>query len=193
MERTSESHPPAAVRRTRSDYPPNVVKNRWQEFDKKAPGVTKKTKVSMATCFKVVTSIDCHNQVEGHGGGKHPHNDHVIARIARYKVGGSTSPSATKSSTTLTNSRMSFQTIDPHLLRTTSALRANEQPWADLAPFFDSKGYEFRSRYRTFWTPSWINSGRSPLECEDFHVLPVRLPSLPPRLSLYLSIPLARR
>ncbi|KAF8165766.1 kinase-like domain-containing protein [Crassisporium funariophilum] len=49
-----------------------------------------------------------------------------------------------------------------------------EKFWVDRHQFFLDRGYQFRSRYRPGWTPSWQTSNRDKASCEDdltrFHV-----------------------
>ncbi|EEB90034.1 hypothetical protein MPER_11813, partial [Moniliophthora perniciosa FA553] len=39
--------------------------------------------------------------------------------------------------------------------------------WRDHQPWLEKHGYMLRPRYHFEWTPSWINSKRPRLECED--------------------------
>ena len=48
-----------------------------------------------------------------------------------------------------------------------------EEKWAKLEGFFKARGYNFRSRFRNGWTPSWYTTGKSPLVSEDGDVLRV--------------------
>ena len=39
--------------------------------------------------------------------------------------------------------------------------------WRDHYRFLEEKGYKLRSRYSPDWTPSWLNTRRHRLDCED--------------------------
>ena len=54
-----------------------------------------------------------------------------------------------------------------------STLRNNEMKWRDRHEMLDKEGYVLRPRLRPGWTPSWLQSGKNPLECEDGEPLPV--------------------
>ena len=54
-----------------------------------------------------------------------------------------------------------------------SVLRNNEKRWRDRHEMLDKEGYVLRPRLRPGWTPSWLESGKNPLECEDGEPLPV--------------------
>ena len=54
-----------------------------------------------------------------------------------------------------------------------STLRNNEMKWRDRHEMLDKEGYVLRPRLQPGWTPSWLQSGKSPLECEDGEPLPV--------------------
>jgi len=56
-----------------------------------------------------------------------------------------------------------------------SSLRNNEKKWRDRHEMLDKEGYTLRPRLRPGWTPSWLQSGKSPLECEDGEPLPVSI------------------
>ena len=58
-----------------------------------------------------------------------------------------------------------------------SALGNIEQKWRDRHEMLEKEGYMLRPRLRPGWTPSWSQSGKSPLECEDAEPLPVDVPS----------------
>ena len=53
-------------------------------------------------------------------------------------------------------------------------LRNNEKKWGDRYEMLEKEGYTLRPRLRPGWTPSWLQSGKSPLDCEDGEPLPVR-------------------
>ena len=55
-----------------------------------------------------------------------------------------------------------------------SKLRNNEMKWRDRHEMLDKEGYILRPRLRPGWTPSWLQSGENPLDCEDGNPLPVR-------------------
>ena len=55
-----------------------------------------------------------------------------------------------------------------------STLRNNEKKWRDRHEMLEKEGYVLRPRLRPGWTPSWLQSGKSPFDCEDGEVLPVR-------------------
>ncbi|KZV68696.1 hypothetical protein PENSPDRAFT_609714 [Peniophora sp. CONT] len=50
----------------------------------------------------------------------------------------------------------------------------SEARWRDKQHFLQSKGYMLRPRLRPNWTPSWLRSGKHPIECEDGISLPAR-------------------
>lgn len=54
-----------------------------------------------------------------------------------------------------------------------SRLSNAERKWRDRTEMLEREGYLLRPRLRPGWTPSWIESGKHPLQCEDGHRLPV--------------------
>ena len=58
-----------------------------------------------------------------------------------------------------------------------STLRNNEKKWRDRHEMLEKEGYILRPRLRPGWTPSWLQSGESPLDCEDGELLPVEVSS----------------
>ncbi|KAG2141275.1 hypothetical protein DEU56DRAFT_796028 [Suillus clintonianus] len=46
-------------------------------------------------------------------------------------------------------------------------LREFETWWRDLHNFLEEKGYKLRSRYTPDWVPSWTNTNKIPINCED--------------------------
>ena len=56
-----------------------------------------------------------------------------------------------------------------------SQLRNNEQKWRDRYEMLEKEGYILRPRLRPGWTPSWLQSGKSSLDCEDGEALPVEV------------------
>ena len=54
-----------------------------------------------------------------------------------------------------------------------SRLTNAEIKWRDRAEMLEKEGYVLRPRLRPGWTPSWLESGRNPLGCEDGELLPV--------------------
>ena len=70
------------------------------------------------------------------------------------------------------------ETILQELSGLLSKLRNNEKKWRDRYDMLEKEGYTLRPRLRPGWTPSWLQLGKSPLECEDGEPLPVEvLPS----------------
>ena len=65
-----------------------------------------------------------------------------------------------------------------------STLRNNEMKWRDRHDMLDKEGYVLRPRLRPGWTPSWLQSGKSPLECEDGEPLPVDISPIPVIIAL---------
>jgi len=57
-----------------------------------------------------------------------------------------------------------------------SVLRNNEKKWRDRHEMLEKEGYVLRPRLQPGWTPSWLQSGKNPLECEDGEPLPVEVP-----------------
>ena len=57
-----------------------------------------------------------------------------------------------------------------------SKLRNSEKKWRDRYEMLEQEGYILRPRLRPGWTPSWLQSGESPLDCEDGEPLPVGVP-----------------
>lgn len=54
-----------------------------------------------------------------------------------------------------------------------SRLSNTETKWKNRAEMLENEGYTLRPRLRPGWTPSWLASGKHPLECEDGQRLPV--------------------
>ena len=54
-----------------------------------------------------------------------------------------------------------------------SELTNTEKKWRDRAEMLEKEGYVLRPRLRPGWTPSWLESGRHPMSCEDGESLPV--------------------
>lgn len=54
-----------------------------------------------------------------------------------------------------------------------SRLSNAEQKWKNRGEMLEQEGYILRPRLRPDWTPSWLESGKHPLECEDGERLPV--------------------
>jgi len=54
-----------------------------------------------------------------------------------------------------------------------SRLSNAERKWEKRAEMLEKEGYILRPRLRPGWTPSWLESGEHPLECEDGERLPV--------------------
>jgi len=50
---------------------------------------------------------------------------------------------------------------------TSGALYEYEVRWRDHYNFLKEKGYTLRSRYSPDWVPSWTNSNKVPINCED--------------------------
>lgn len=48
-----------------------------------------------------------------------------------------------------------------------SHLTENEIWWRDHYNFLSEKGYKLRSRYSPNWVPSWTNTNKAPISCED--------------------------
>ncbi|KAG2068687.1 hypothetical protein BDR04DRAFT_1135922 [Suillus decipiens] len=48
-----------------------------------------------------------------------------------------------------------------------SHLQKYETRWRDLHDFLKNKGYKLRSRYSPDWVPSWTNTNKVPIKCED--------------------------
>ena len=48
-----------------------------------------------------------------------------------------------------------------------SKLKINERKWRDHHETLEKEGYVLRPRLRPGWTPSWLQSGKNPLDCED--------------------------
>ncbi|KAG6876587.1 hypothetical protein C0993_002013 [Termitomyces sp. T159_Od127] len=44
--------------------------------------------------------------------------------------------------------------------------------WRDHYSFLKQHGYTLRKRYDPAWVPSWLNTSKSPRECEDGHRIP---------------------
>ncbi|KAF9782666.1 hypothetical protein BJ322DRAFT_1142979 [Thelephora terrestris] len=55
-----------------------------------------------------------------------------------------------------------------------SRLRNNEMKWRDRHGMLKREGYILRPRLRPGWKPSWLRSGKNPLDCEDGEPLPLR-------------------
>ncbi|KAG2083989.1 hypothetical protein BD769DRAFT_601653 [Suillus cothurnatus] len=56
-----------------------------------------------------------------------------------------------------------------------SHLQRYETRWRDLHDFLKEKGYKLRSRYSPDWVPSWTNTNKAPIKCEDGVRSPVAL------------------
>ena len=54
-----------------------------------------------------------------------------------------------------------------------SKLESNEEKWRGRYEMLEKEGYILRPRLRPGWTPSWLQSGTNPLDCEDGQLLPV--------------------
>ena len=54
-----------------------------------------------------------------------------------------------------------------------SGLSNAETKWRDRSEMLDKEGYILRPRLRPGWTPSWLESGKPPMACEDGERLPV--------------------
>lgn len=52
-------------------------------------------------------------------------------------------------------------------------LAPDEAEWSELEELFKAHGYNFRPRLRKGWTPSWLTTGKSPLQSEDGEMLRV--------------------
>ena len=52
----------------------------------------------------------------------------------------------------------------------------DEEWWSAREHIFNARGYNFRSRLRKGWTPSWHTTGKSPLLSEDGYGLTVLRP-----------------
>ena len=52
-------------------------------------------------------------------------------------------------------------------------LQSWEVQWRDRQRFLETKGYLLRPRLRPGWTPSWVTTGKTPLQSEDGHFIPV--------------------
>jgi hypothetical protein len=48
-----------------------------------------------------------------------------------------------------------------------SHLTENEIWWRDHYNFLSEKGYKLRNRYSPDWVPSWTNTNKVPINCED--------------------------
>ena len=56
---------------------------------------------------------------------------------------------------------------------TNSRLNPSEQFWAGLQPWFETRGYKLRPRYRPGWVASWLKNpvdNLDPFDCEDWIV-----------------------
>ena len=65
---------------------------------------------------------------------------------------------------------------DVHLLF--AELTPDEELWSTREELLNSHGYKLRPRLRSGWTPSWVTTGKSPLDSEDGEALVVRTVSL---------------
>jgi len=54
-----------------------------------------------------------------------------------------------------------------------SRLSNTERKWMNRAEMLEQEGYILRPRLRPDWTPSWLESGKHPMACEDGERLPV--------------------
>jgi hypothetical protein len=50
---------------------------------------------------------------------------------------------------------------------------SDEERWSSCEELFKAHGYNLRPRLRKGWTPSWLTTGKSPLDSEDGEVLRV--------------------
>lgn len=82
-----------------------------------------------------------------------------------------------------TDSSEDEETILQEISDLLSKLRNNEMKWRDRHAMLEKEGYILRPRLRPGWTPSWLQSGKSPLKCEDGEPLPVESLVLFPRSS----------
>ena len=48
-----------------------------------------------------------------------------------------------------------------------------EEAWSNREELFKAHGYHFRPRLRKGWTPSWLNTDKTPMGSEDGHLLRV--------------------
>ena len=46
-------------------------------------------------------------------------------------------------------------------------LMPHEVFWRDHQPWLEQKGYMLRPRFHPDWRPSWLNTKKDPLSCED--------------------------
>ena len=69
--------------------------------------------------------------------------------------------------------RHSQEATPEEIAQVCAALSPEEEKWRDRHPMLKDEGYELRPRLRPGWKPSWIESGESPLKCEDGVILPV--------------------
>lgn len=54
------------------------------------------------------------------------------------------------------------------------ALFPDETVWRDKQKMLQERGYLLRPRFRPGWVPSWLNTNKRPLLCEDSLYNPVR-------------------
>ena len=54
------------------------------------------------------------------------------------------------------------------------ALFPDETVWRDKQKMLEERGYLLRPRFRPGWVPSWLNTNKRPLLCEDSLYNPVR-------------------
>ena len=61
------------------------------------------------------------------------------------------------------------------LIKRMENLSEDELWWTERYEFLESRGYRLRPRFRPGWVPSWLNTGRDPLDFEDsrFHLVRV--------------------
>ena len=62
-----------------------------------------------------------------------------------------------------------------HWKRTPGGLLATEFFWREHQAWLANRGYILRPRYREDWQPSWHNSQKHSLDCEDGKRVVVRL------------------
>lgn len=66
-------------------------------------------------------------------------------------------------------------------------LTQDEKIWSSREGLLNSHGYKLRPRLRRGWTPSWITTGKSPLDSEDGEELVVSTVSSYVDISLTIS------
>lgn len=63
-------------------------------------------------------------------------------------------------------------------------LRDSEVAWRDRQNMLEQHGYLLRPRFRPGWIPSWVNTSKRPLLCEDALYNPVGIFQKNPRLEV---------